>query len=393
MAYLVRMPQLNLEMVEGTLIEWFVSEGEAVGAEEDLLQIETDKTVQDIQAREEGVLHRRIVEEGETVDAGTPLGIVAKEDADISALEREATNEGAPLSNDAQDQDSDVDPEIEAGGDQQGIRVSPRARQYASERGVDLGEVEASDGDEPITEADVEAAADAGKSDPIIRQIDGMRGTIADRLQQSYQEAVHVTIERTINADDLVDTARSIETDGQTGSLSFIDLLLSDLSYAFTEHPEFNGFVKADQHELVPEHRIAVAVDVDDGLVTPVLPDIRDLPADKIAQERRELTNKAKAGNLSSEDLQGGTFTVSNLGVHGVESFDPIINPPQVAIVGVNALDEQPSAVVDDELTFEGVLPLNLTFDHRVVDGADAARFLETLAERLETPRPARYLD
>ncbi|WP_254545996.1 2-oxo acid dehydrogenase subunit E2 [Halomarina pelagica] len=285
-----------------------------------------------------------------------------------------------------------------AGGDagaSADVRASPRAKRRAEELGVDLATIEGTGPQGSITEDDVESAAEsppaaAGPEGLTLseeRPFDGMRRTIARRLGESYREAVHVTEHRTVDAEDLL-AAREASTEALGVDVSLTDILLIALSAALDEHPAFNAHFEDDTHRLYAEHNLCLAVDVEAGLIAPVLRDVGNASLADLADRRRELTERVLAGDYSMDDLTGGTFTVTNLGVLGVESFDPVINPPQVAILGVNALDRRPMAEGKRGVAVRRVLPLDLSFDHRVVDGADAARFLETLVGHLEDPWP-----
>lgn len=233
---------------------------------------------------------------------------------------------------------------------------------------------------------------DSGSDDETTRTVrteqslSGMRKTIANRLQESYQEAVHVTVSREVDAETLAEAAANAD------DISVIDLILCALSDTLSEHPAFNATFEDGVHRQYDEQNVGIAVDIDDGLVTPVLANLESKTLPEIATERRELTERMQAGTYSMRDLRGGTFTVTNLGVLGVDSFTPIINPPEVAILGVGRLRERARPADDgDGVTFRRHIGFDLTFDHRVVDGADAARFLETLADHVENPDS--YLD
>ena len=203
-----------------------------------------------------------------------------------------------------------------------------------------------------------------------------MRETIAKRLRESYREAVHVTVSREVAAEALVAAA-------DAAGVSLLDVLVRALSDALTDHPAFNATFEDGGHRLYEEQNVGVAVAIDDGLVAPVVADVENRDLDDIAAERERLTEAVQSGDYAMADLRGGTVTVSNLGPLGVDGFTPIINPPEVAILGVSRVREraQPD---DGGVAFRETLPLDLSFDHRVVDGADAARFLGTLAERVE---------
>ena len=514
MGYVVKMPKLGLEMEEGTILDWYVEEGDTIEEDETIAEIESEKTVAEIDAREGGVLRLLAVEEDSTVPPGTPIGVIAGADEDIAALESEFETESSPESSEpeataddgteaspesaetqtdtAGDENTDVKAspkaerraeelgvdltgvdgsgpqgaitadDVEAATDTQTeneqIRASPRAKQRADELGVDLTEIRGSGPQGAITADDVEAVGDKEQAEqtserifaaPRVRQLarehgldintlsgsgangritesdvrmaadesdstvagsetpetaaetqststgrtireeksfDGMRRTIANRLSQSYQNAVHVTEHREVDVEAFLEAVEAA-SDALETDVSMPDLLLLAISASLSEHPDFNATFEDDLHRLYEEHNVCVAVDVEAGLITPVLREVNTKSIERIATERRELTEKALSGEYTMDDLQGGTFTVTNLGLLGVESFDPIINPPQVAILGVNAIQQRP--VPDGNgVAFRRQLPLDLSFDHRVVDGADAARFLETLTEHIENPLP-----
>ena len=450
MGYIVKMPKLGLEMERGELLSWEVDEGATVEEGESIAEVESEKSVAEVDAREHGVLRRTYLEEGETVPPGTPIGIVAPADEDIADLEAEAeadlaeaTEESAADDASGAERGTTTEPDTAAGsraaddGDVQAsprareraeelgvdltavdgtgyqgsiteddvekaaeagtavgeadVEASPRARQRAEELGVDLTTVDGTGYQGAITEDDVEAAAEAGAASADgrtlaeERQFGGMRRTIANRLGESYREAVHVTVHREADAEDLFAAAdaadEALETD-----VSVQDVLLLAVSATLEDHPAFNATFEDDVHSLWEEHNVGIAVDVEQGLIAPVLEDVGNKPLETIANERRELVGIALEGEYTMDDLSGGTFTVTNLGVLGVESFDPIINPPQVAILGVNAVSEAPTRGPDDGVEWRRRLPFDLSFDHRIVDGADAARFLETLVEHVEEP-------
>ena len=211
-----------------------------------------------------------------------------------------------------------------------------------------------------------------------------MRRTIADRLQESYREAVHVTVHREVDAEALLTAAD--RADGALDvDVSLLDVLLLAISVTLDAHPEFNATFEDGAHRVYGEHNVAVAVDVPAGLLTPVIADVGAKSIAEVATERRRLTDLVQAGDHSMSDLRGGTFTVSNLGPLGVDAFTPIINPPEVAILGVNRLRDR-AVPVASGVEFRRQLPVDLSIDHRVVDGADGARFLATLAEHVEDP-------
>jgi pyruvate/2-oxoglutarate dehydrogenase complex dihydrolipoamide acyltransferase (E2) component/uncharacterized OsmC-like protein len=451
MGYVVKMPKLGLEMERGELLEWAIEVDETIEEGELVAEVESEKSIGEIEAREHGVLRRTYLEAGETVPPGTPIGIVAPADADIADLKAQVEAELEDVDGDDGPTDAptaaagsspDVEPgEPAAGADSSAAadsKVSPRARKCAEELGVDLGRIEGTGYQGAITEDDVEAAADAGEDESAAdvnasprarkraeelgvdlvtvegtgyqgsvteddveaaagsaddagrtlleeRPFDGMRRTIASRLGESYREAVHVTTHRKADAEALFAAADAAD-DALDADVSVQDVLLLAISAALEDHPAFNATFEDDTHRLWNEHNLGVAVDIEQGLIAPVLRDVDEKSLEAVARERRELVGAAIEGEYTMDDLRGGTFTVTNLGVLGVESFDPIINPPQVAILGVDAIAERPTRGDDDGIEWRRHLPFDLSFDHRVVDGADAARFLGTLVERVEDP-------
>lgn len=474
MAYIIKMPKLGLEMDEGTLLEWHVDEGSSVAEGDLLAEVESEKSVGEVEAREDGVLREICLEEGETAEPSAPIGILAEPDEDIADLRAnveaegdeaaKAGGEGAPEASESQvdsaSANSEATQDSTDSAAQTDIKASPRAKQRAEDLGVDLSsvdgtgpqgaitaddveaageEAEAADTEktasgrtfaaprvrqlarehgvdintlsesavnEPITESDVRAAADdidaavtsgdttgtetetePAPADRTIREeksFDGMRQTIADRLSQSYRNAVHVTEHREADAETLLEAVDAAD-EAFDIDISMPDLLLLAVSATLAEHPGFNATFEDDVHRLYEEHDICVAVDIEAGLIAPVLRNVDAKAIPEIANDRRQLTERALSNEYTMDDLQGGTFTVTNLGVLGVESFNPIINPPQVAILGVNTI-QQRAVPADEGVMFRRQLPLDLSFDHRVVDGADGARFLETLVDHIENP-------
>lgn len=292
--------------------------------------------------------------------------------------------------------------EVPAGTEDGHVAAPPSVRRLARELGVRLSEVQTSGDGDRLAESDVRRAAsaesipEAGPStaagqpdvsgeaaDPAAqgltvvdrRQLSGMRATIARRMGQSAREKPHVTLNRAVSADRALAVAD--EFDDSEPGIGLTDILICAVCEALAEHPEFNAWYGDGQVSLIEEKNIGVAVDIDDGLVTAVLRDVGRKTPTVIAEKRAERTATVQSGEFSLDDIQGGTFTITNLGMFGVDSFDPIINPPEIAILGVGRIRD-----ADDgrELT------LSLSFDHRVVDGADAARFLDSIARWFTAP-------
>lgn len=391
MGYLVRMPQMGMSMEQGTVVEWTTDEGGDVAEGETVVVVESEKAEADVEARETGVLRRILVEAGDVVEPGAPIGIVAGPDEDVDALLEEASA-GTPSAEDveadgvtAADTGSDEpagDAAAPSASSDEDVRATPGARQAAEDASVDLATVEGSGPGGAITEDDVEAAtggetaeaepAAAGERGPDVRErrpLSGIQQTISERLSTSYRNAVHVTLRREIETGAL--ESKVAEAGSQGPDVSYNDFLLKAAGDALVDHPAFNAHFVDGEHVLYEDVHVGLAVDTGGSLLTPVIEDVDDRDAAEVNEARTELTERVVAGDYTMDDLRGGTFTVSNLGAFGVDSFDPIIDPPQVAILGVGRVRD------------DGTMALSLSFDHRVVNGADAARFLDSIATRL----------
>lgn len=337
-------------------------------------------------------------------DAGrTPAAPGARKRARESSVQLEAVKGTGP---DGVVLIADIESHLEAGTGPdseptKAVVATPRVRRLARELGVTLSEVDSLATGNKVTESDVRRAAmgdpqsavktgasetaDTGsvEFDPASqgltvsdqRQLTGMRSTIARQMSQSVRQKPHVTLNRTVPAVRALEVVEEY-SDAAT-ALGLNDILVCATVAALERHPEFNAWFHDGTHSLVEEINIGVAVDIDDGLVTPVLRNAETKTPVQLANERAELTQRVQANDHSLEDIQCGTFTISNLGMFGVDSFDPIINPPQIAILGVGRIQD---AGDDPALT------LSLSFDHRIVDGAHAARFLETYVDAFTAP-------
>jgi len=405
MGYVIRMPQMGMSMEEGTVVEWSVEEGTSVAAADVLCVVESEKTTADVEARESGVLRRILVPEGGVVEPGTPVGVLAGPEEDLSAY-TDAIDDaalGADVESAPDDETAVVgdEPASATGSGASGsaaavteVRASPGARRLAEEEGIDLGGVEGTGPDGVITEADVERAIESGGGTAVeagvsggvertvaeSRELSGMQRTVGERLGKSYREAVHVTLGREYDATTLRDVAWA--ADDADVDVALTDLLVKALGETLGEFPAFNALFEDGKHRLIEEVNVGIAVDVEEGLVTPVVGDVRAKSAETVNRERGTLTDRVRSGEFTMDDLEGGTFTVSNLGPFGVDHFDPVIDPPQVAILGLGRIRD------------DGTMTLSLSFDHRVVNGADAARFLDGLVDRLtDEARLRSFLD
>jgi pyruvate dehydrogenase E2 component (dihydrolipoamide acetyltransferase) len=448
MGYRINMPKLEQGMQQGVLIAWLVDVGEEVVEGEPIADIESEKTATEIEARQDGVLRRTFVDPGETVSPGIVLGVVAGPDESIDDLfegldidaaanddaDAETSQEAATAFGTASGIPGQADGEAVTAGaaveeqaePEEVVRASPAAKRLAEKWGVDLAAVEGTGPEGAVVSEDVERVTEAGEATVDARrqaeelsvdittvagtgpgnavtvadveaaangvrerrELSGMRRTIAERLGWSHREAPHVTVHREVDVEELL-AAIDVADRYADVPVSIMDLLLIAVSATLAEYPEFNGHFEDDVHTVYDAQHVGVAVDIDRGLVTPVVEHLELRSLEDLAARRQELIQKVLQGDFTSADITGATFTVSNLGGFGVDSFTPIINPPEVAILGVDRIAERPVPAEDgDGVAFRRHMGFDLSFDHRVVDGADAAQFLATLADHVKDPWP-----
>ncbi len=423
----VVMPKLGLTMTEATIVEWHKNDGDAVQKGETLFTLETEKTVLDIESPASGVLHI-LVQAGENVPVQTPVatlgnaqGIVgtasstavslqdaipiASPKARATARERGVSLEGIIgtgvrgmiVASDIPSQVADAQGTIPITSTQDAIpiasiKASPVARKMAEETDLDLRTIAGTGPGGRIMREDVESALAAPTAPPIssIENLTGLRGIIAERLSQSWRERPHVTITTEAEATNLISARQQViaELDEKVSYNAFLVMLVAR---ALREHPNINVRLTAAGIEEVPHINIGVAVDSERGLLVPV---IRDAPAKNLTRVQRELLeliDRALAGRSLPDDLTGGTFTITNLGVYGIDAFTPIINPPESAILGIGRIAAKP-VVVDGQVVARQMMTLSLSFDHRLIDGAPAARFLQRVKQLIERPFALAFL-
>ena len=415
----ITMPKWGIEMTEGTITGWRVGEGQRIERGAEILDVETEKIVNAVEAPADGTLRRILARDGETQAVGALIGVIAEEqasDADIARFIESFV--AAVVSFDA---DADAPP-AEAPGvvgaaavlaepvDE--ARVSPIARRVAERLGVDLSKVTGTGRNGRISKEDVEIfAAQAGAAPernavavaaavesppaaptpaapttiaPRRLRMSARRGTIARRLLESKQSIPHFRLDVDVDFGPLLQHKRG-QPQGAGERISVNDLLLRAAALTLVRHPMVNAQLDGDEILQFEDADIAIAVAAEAGLVTPILRSANRKSVAAIAKESRDLIDRARRGALLREEISGGSFTVSNLGMHGVTRFDAIINAPQVAILAVGAVSQRP-VVRDGVLAVADVATLTLSADHRVVDGAVGAAFLGELRGLLEKP-------
>ena len=401
MGYVVRMPQLGMTMEEGIVAAWAVEEGDPIEADELVAVIESEKTTNDLEAREDGVLLEQFIDLDVPVEPGTPIGYIGAADESVPdevraevpqfdatepATDEPLLNKSAPTTESSPLAAALDEPAAE-------FRISPRARSAAADAGVDPATFEHLDGSGPggaIIEEDVLSALDQGvvpttpaPSIPIVeeRPSTGLRGAVATQMSAAAT-IPQVTLNRSANIEAVLEHKAALEEN--TGlAVSIEDFVVAAVSAALAEHPTFNAHYQDGVLHIAEESNIGVAVDVDRGLLTPVIENTGQKSLGELAAARRERVDAVLKGAYEESDLQGGTFTITNLGLFGIDSFDPLLNVPEVAILGVNTIEPR---LTGDGTETAPHLGLSLTFDHRPNDGADAARFLDTIITGLESP-------
>ncbi|MFE9245871.1 dihydrolipoamide acetyltransferase family protein [Nocardiopsis sp. NPDC006938] len=414
----IHMPRLSDTMEEGVISTWVKKVGDKVSSGDVLVEIETDKAVMEFEAYEDGYLVKQNVSEGDTVPIGEVIGFIADSP---DAVPEESAAPAAPAAEEKAEPEAEerpaeaaapAAPAAEAPSGER-PRTSPLARRLAKEYGLDITKIQGSGPKGRIVRADIEAAAKDGSAAPAapapqpsapapavqaaptqddVRgseevKTSNVRKVIARRLTESKQTVPHFYLRRSIDAEALKAFRGQInEQLSSTGvKVSFNDLIVKACATALKLHPEVNTSWINDT--LVQHHRInvGVAVAVDAGLVVPVLHDTDKATLSEISTRTRELAGKARDNKLKPQEMSGGTFSVSNLGMFGIDSFSAVINPPEAAILAVGAM-RQEAVVVDGEVAVRNRIALELSVDHRAVDGAVGAAFLKELAEILEEP-------
>jgi pyruvate dehydrogenase E2 component (dihydrolipoamide acetyltransferase) len=408
-------------MESGTIVKWLKSEGEPVEKGEPLYELDTDKVTQEVEAEADGVLLKILVGEGE-VDVGTTIAVIGKEGEEVAletvtargtkapeAAERASGSEpqtpeqpshgSVPQTSTAQAASGSEPQSAEAAAtpaENGRVKASPLARRMARERGIDLGGIVGTGPDGRIVAEDVERAvaapaapafAPAGPPTEVeVVTLTSIRKTIARRLIEAWQAPVFQLGVSAEMAEVLALRERLVELLGEDDVKPTVnDVLTKLVGVALTRHTAVNATFSGEEIHRYPAANVGMAVATPNGLVVPVIRDADRRTIQEIARSRADLVGRARDGKLTLQDLEGGTFTVSNLGMFGVEQFVAVLNPPQVAILAVGAVKEVPVAV-DGELDVAPTVQLVLTCDHRAIDGADGARFLQTLVALIEQP-------
>ena len=440
MAEVVIMPKLGFNMDEGQLVKWCKNVGDNVAKGEVLFEINTDKTTMPVEATMDGVLLKTMLEEGAFADVFTPIAVIgqAGEDADAAlAVHAGGTaGESAPTATAAETSlpaavpaasvstvntgdlkltpkakklvnDEGIDPaslaSIQGTGFRGGItakdiKASPLARKIAERDGVDLASVQGTGAGGKVMKADVLAGVAAGvpalagtdeKKILSVTPYKGVRKVIGERLAQSMAAAPHVYFTSSVDTTKLTAFRAQLNASGE-GKVAVSDLLVLAAARTLAKYPEVNVSLIGDEIVCYKSANVGIAVAGNNGLIVPVVKNVQEKPLSAIALETRDLVERAKEGRLDPSEYSGGTFTISNLGPFGIENFTAIVNPPESAILAVSAVKKTPVAATDEDgndiVVIRPMMNIQLSVDHRVIDGLLAANFVKYFKELLENP-------
>ena len=405
MAFEILMPQLGLTMEEGTVTQWLKQEGDPVKAGEAVLEITTDKLTNEVTSEHDGVLLKIVAQEGEDIPVKGLLGYIGQAGEQVGDAAA-PTPAAAPAPAPAAPTAPAAAPAAAPSGVR--IRISPYARKLAAGMGVDYSHLTGSGPSGRIVAKDILAAAEAQKAAPAapaaapaapapkkgglelmdgdtVVKLSGMRKVVAERMLQSHTEIPPVTQNTKVDVTALMQFRKSLaETAGKKFSVN--DLILKATAKVLRRHPEI--LVSYDNGQIIQRAHVnlGMAVALDAGLIVPVIRDADKMGLEELAAKAKDLATRAKVNQLTTDEYKGSTFSVSNLGMFGIETFTPIVNQPDAGILGVCAIQDE--LVMDDEgsISKHQVMRLSFTFDHRLIDGAVAAKFIMDLRDLLQSP-------
>lgn len=413
MASRVVMPKLSDTMEEGKILRWLRKEGDKVETGQTLAEVETDKATVEMEAYTSGTIRKLVANEGETIKIGALIAVIGTPDEDISALLEAAAPKPAPEAAPAlrpaprpvpartptpvaASRPASAPPPVPADSGR-ALRASPLALRMAAEAGLDVNRIQGSGPQGRIIKRDIEkaledasstsAAPAQAASGPVAEvqelELSSMRRTIAKRLVQSKGPVPHFYLTVDVAVDRLWEAYRALRDESFPISLN--DVIIKATASALKRHPELNASFAGDRVKQYGRVHIGVAVALEEGLITPVIRDADTKALGEIADESRALVEKARSRRLQPHEYTGATFSISNLGMMGIEEFSAIINPPEAGILAVGSVREVP-VVENGQLKVGRRMKMTLSVDHRVADGAQGARFLATLRRMLEHP-------
>lgn len=379
--YEIKMPRFGLTMESGFIEKWFKKEGEKVKEGEPLLEVSSEKITNEVASPASGILLKIIGKEKEEIKVGTVIAIIGEEGEKIEEIKEEVETEKITEASETKETPSVKISPPKRGGR---IKASPLAKKIAREKNLDLSQIKGTGPDGRIEKKDVLvylSSLSEKKVEFKIEKLSGLRRTIAERLSKSFHTAVTLTNTTEVDFTEFKKLMKE-------NNVSITSGLVFVLSKVLTELNKFNAHFDSDKKELIifNDINIAIAVDTEKGLMVPVIKNVDKLNLKTINDQIKKLAGEAKNGIISEDDIKGSTFTLTNLGMMRTEIFTPVINPPEVAILGIGRIIKKPVIVDEDKISIRELAYLSLSYDHRIIDGADAARFLGKLAQLIENP-------
>ena len=381
----VKLAKIGLTMETGIIRQWLKAEGDFVEQDDPLLEVETDKSVNTVESFYTGYLKKIVVPEGAEVPVETIIAYIGDKDDEVPAVV-EMDNRAPPIPPAATEQSP-----VEKSGPAPAGRTnaSPLARRLAAEKGIDLSTVNGTGPGGRIGREDVLAAAAASPVDDENKPapgggmeaeelpLNGLRRLVAERTKASYLDAPHIYLQVSVDVAEMERLRTRLNAENNKDNhLTVTDFLVRASAIALKNNPRLNAAIQGYTVRLFKAVNVGIAVSTGDGLVVPVIKECERISLVDIAARRKELIDRARAGRQTMEDLSAGTFTVTNLGMFGIDSFQPILNPGQSAILSVGAISRAPIIAESGELKTASLMKLTLACDHRVVDGAEGARLL-----------------
>ncbi|EMT38925.1 Pyruvate/2-oxoglutarate dehydrogenase complex, dihydrolipoamide acyltransferase component [Thermoanaerobacter thermohydrosulfuricus WC1] len=393
MPYEFRMPNVASNGIEGFVVNWFKDEGQPVQADELLLEVQFEKVVVEIQAPVSGILTKILCPQGHVVKVGQPLCLIEEEATEVAGGSESATppvyapEETTHIHGETEQRSQSTPVDTQDPGNRTGdVRATPAARKLARELGISLEAIPGTGPGGRITEEDVKKFAQRSeKTDLKVKRVPltPTQRLVGARMLQSLRETAQFTLGREIDVSALIKVRMELRQKGSPANMT--DLIHKAVVQAILENPEIQAIIDGNDMILPAEVHLGFAVARGDELLVPVIKNAHRLSLNEMAVERRRLTDAVLQGIIKPEELQGGTFTITNLGTYGIDFFTPVLYPKQSAILGIGRIVERP-VLENGNVRSAQFMTLSLTVDHQVINGAPAARFLTRLAELLSQP-------
>ncbi|SHR24825.1 dihydrolipoamide acetyltransferase [Mycobacteroides abscessus subsp. abscessus] len=405
MAVEVVMPKLGMAMKEGTVSVWNKTVGDAVGKGEPIASVSSEKIEIDVESPAEGTVLQIAVPEGEGVPPGTVICYIGNPGENIASVTKVQETEGENVPSTSVQLEHTEPKKLERTARDR-IKISPVARKMADAGGLDIESIQGTGPGGRITKEDVQEALTQARSvqvDEVTKPeqtsvvtveesqlipVTGIRKVIAERMYDSLQNSAQLTINMKVDVSNLIALQKQTKETVQSrydNKLTVTDFIVRAVVLSLKQHEQMNSAYIENKIHLYKQVHLGMAVALERGLVVPVIRNADQSTLIDLSKSIKALAKKAREGQLSQDEMQGSTFTISNLGAYGVDHFTPVLNPPEAGILGVGAVYDTP-VFVGETIEKRSILPLSLTFDHRVLDGAPAAAFLQTVKKLLEDP-------